>query len=181
MFTRCRFAGNSSDGNGGAIYEAHREAEGPLLFRDCWFSNNYATVSAGAVYGGSCSNCTFFGNSCGTGNSGKWNITGTGDLTTNLNDAVNIPANAFSGFTATINAGVGLAVVVNNKVLGAGSINGATKVFTLSDDFTLKRRRSFAHQRHAHHQRLRDSKSLLPRHGLNQRRDQRHNRRQGRQ
>ena len=115
----------------------------------------------------------------GTGNSGKWNITGTGDLTTNLNDAVNIPANAFSGFTATINAGVGLAVVVNNKVLGAGSINGATKVFTLSDDFTLKRRRSFAHQRHAHHQRLRDSKSLLPRHGLTQRRDQRHNRRQG--
>ncbi len=71
VFTRCRFAGNSSDGNGGAIYEAHREAEGPLLFRDCWFSNNYATVSAGAVYGGSCSNCTFFGNSCGTGNSGK--------------------------------------------------------------------------------------------------------------
>ena len=110
----------------------------------------------------------------GTGNSGKWNITGTGDLTTNLNDAVNIPANAFSGFTATINAGVGLAVVVNNKVLGAGSINGATKVFTLSDNKS-------AYQRHAHHQRLRDSKSLLPRHGLNQRRDQRHNRRQGRQ
>ena len=71
LFTRCRFIGNRSGANGGAVSESHALEDGPLEFRDCWFSNNYATVSAGAIFGGTCSNCTFFGNSCGTGNSSK--------------------------------------------------------------------------------------------------------------
>ena len=71
VFTRCRFVDNTSDVSGGAVYESHNLADGPLVFRDCSFSNNYAKVAGGAIYGGSSSNCTFFGNSCGTGDSSK--------------------------------------------------------------------------------------------------------------
>ena len=71
VFTRCRFVDNASGTNGGAVYESHNLADGPLEFRDCSFSNNYAKASGGAIYGGTCTNCAFFGNSCGTGDSGK--------------------------------------------------------------------------------------------------------------
>lgn len=71
VFTRCRFTGNRCGNSGGAAYEEHNDVDGPLVFRDCFFSNNYATVAGGALYGGSSSNCTFFGNSCGTGDSSK--------------------------------------------------------------------------------------------------------------
>ena len=71
VFTRCRFTGNRSDNSGGAVYEAHNDPDGPLVFRDCSFSNNYATVAGGAIFGGTFSNCTFFANSCGAGDSSK--------------------------------------------------------------------------------------------------------------
>lgn len=71
VFTRCRFTGNRSGNSGGAVYEAHNDPDGPLVFRDCSFSNNYATVAGGALCGGASTNCTFFANSCGAGDSGK--------------------------------------------------------------------------------------------------------------
>ena len=66
VFTDCLFAQNVAKQYGGAVGAFPPDANGPVLFRSCAFTENYApgtTLTGGCVtYGGAYSNCTFYGN-----------------------------------------------------------------------------------------------------------------------
>ena len=66
VFTDCLFAQNVAKQYGGAVGALPPDANGPVLFRSCTFTENYApgtTLTGGCVtYGGAYSNCTFYGN-----------------------------------------------------------------------------------------------------------------------
>lgn len=66
VFTDCLFAQNVAKQYGGAVGALPPDANGPVLFRSCAFTENYApgtTLTGGCVtYGGAYSNCTFYGN-----------------------------------------------------------------------------------------------------------------------
>ncbi len=65
VFTDCLFAQNTAKRYGGAVYALVPDADGPVQFRSCVFTGNYAPGTGGyggcATYGGAYSNCTFSG------------------------------------------------------------------------------------------------------------------------
>lgn len=68
-FRDCVFIGNHAP-YGGAVYDGQLGANAPAALSGCVFSNNYATVLAGALYSGAATNCVFFGNYAKDGNGG---------------------------------------------------------------------------------------------------------------
>ena len=68
-FRDCVFIGNHAP-YGGAVYDGQQGDNSPAALSGCAFSNNYATVLAGALYSGAATNCVFFGNYAKDGNGG---------------------------------------------------------------------------------------------------------------
>lgn len=68
-FRDCVFIGNHAS-YGGAVYDGQQGDNAPAALSGCVFSNNYATVLAGALCSGAATNCIFFGNYAKDGNGG---------------------------------------------------------------------------------------------------------------
>ena len=72
----CEFRGNSSGGEGGAIFLGDEVSNASMFVRDCLFTENRAIVSSIQALGGrqstTLNNCIFYGN--GDGNPADWTI-----------------------------------------------------------------------------------------------------------